>query len=134
LLRERADLRNSPEEYRQDIQAAGLWLQKAEDTKKIKAQQFTMQRIRVAPDVEAAKLIKRIEPVSPEPAIQGTVRLTAVIGKDGRVQNLRLLSGQPRLATAAMEAVKQWLYRPTLIGGQLVEVVTQINVNFPAAK
>lgn len=137
LLRERADLRDSAEEYRHDIQAAGLWLQKSLDTKNMKTEQarsFTAQRIRVAPDVEAANLIKRTEPVSPEPRMQGTVRLNAVIGRDGRVQNVRFLSGQSRLAGAAAEAVKQWIYRPTLIGGQPVEVITQIDVDFPAAK
>jgi protein TonB len=62
--------------------------------------------------------------------IQGTVVLQAVIGKDGTVQDLRLISGHPLLAPAAIEAVKQWRYRPYLLNNEPVEVDTQINVNF----
>jgi protein TonB len=56
--------------------------------------------------------------------------MTAVIGKDGRVKNLELLSGAPELAPAAMDAVSQWVYQTTLLNGEPVEVVTQIDVNF----
>ena len=53
-----------------------------------------------------------------------------VIGKDGTIQNLQLVSGHPLLVAAAQEAVKQWQYKPTLLNGEPVEVVTQIDVNF----
>ncbi len=56
--------------------------------------------------------------------------LQAVIGKDGTVHDLRLLSGHPMLLPAAIEAVRQWRYRPYLLNGEPVEVDTQINVNF----
>jgi protein TonB len=62
--------------------------------------------------------------------ISGVVRLNAVIGKDGTVQNLTLSSGHPLLVAPAIEAVKQWVYAPTLLNGQAVEVVTQIEVEF----
>jgi len=62
--------------------------------------------------------------------IQGIVRFTATIGKDGTVQNLQLISGNRALVQAATDAVKQWLYRPTLLNGEPVEIVTQIDVNF----
>jgi len=62
--------------------------------------------------------------------IQGTVVLSAVIAKDGTVENLSLLSGHPLLVPAAMDAVKQWRYRPYTLNGQPVEVMTQIHVNF----
>ena len=62
--------------------------------------------------------------------IQGTVVLQAVIGKDGTVQNLRVLSGHPMLTAAAIDAVKQWQYKPFYLNGEPVEVDTQINVNF----
>ena len=62
--------------------------------------------------------------------IQGVVRLNAIIGKDGTIQNLTVATGHPLLVPAALEAVKQWVYRPTLLNGEAVEVVTQIDVNF----
>jgi len=63
-------------------------------------------------------------------ALPPTVVLQAVIGKDGTVGDLRLVSGHPMLAGAAIEAVKQWHYRPYLLNNEPVEVDTQINVNF----
>ena len=62
--------------------------------------------------------------------ISGQVRFTAIIGKDGTIQNLQLVSGHPLLVAAAQEAVKQWIYKPTLLNGEPVEVITQIDVNF----
>lgn len=92
------------------------------------------QRIRVGGNVQAANLVHQIAPVYPPLAkqarIQGTVRFTAVIGKDGTIQNLELVTGHPLLVPAAQTAVKQWLYKPTRINGEPVEVVTQIDVNF----
>ena len=94
----------------------------------------TPSRIRVGGNVQAANLIKKVVPVYPPLAkqarIQGTVRFTAIIGKDGTIQNLQLVSGHPLLVPAATEAVKQWLYKPTLLNGDPVEVITQIEVNF----
>ncbi len=91
------------------------------------------KQIRVA-SLQTGNLIKRVNPVYPAIAmsehIQGMVRFTATIGKDGTVQNLRLMSGNSALVKAASDAVKQWLYRPTLLNGEPVEVVTQIEVNF----
>lgn len=92
------------------------------------------QRIRVAGNVQKAKLIQHVEPVYPPLAMQarisGVVRLNAVIGKDGTVQNLTVSSGHPLLVPPAMDAVKQWVYAPTLLNGQAVEVATQIDVEF----
>ena len=62
--------------------------------------------------------------------IQGTVRFNAIIGKDGTIQNLQMVSGHPLLVPSAQEAVRQWVYRPTLLNGEPVEVQTQIDVNF----
>lgn len=92
------------------------------------------QRIRVGGNVQAAKLIRQPKPSYPPLAkqarIQGTVRFNAIIGKDGTIQNLTLVSGHPLLVPSATEAVKQWVYQPTLLNGEPVEVVTQIDVNF----
>ncbi len=94
----------------------------------------TPQRIRVGGNVQQAKLIRQPKPVYPALAkqarISGVVKLDAVIGKDGTIQNLRVVSGHPLLVPAALEAVKQWIYQPTLLNGEAVEVVTQIDVNF----
>ncbi|HBY59718.1 MAG TPA: energy transducer TonB, partial [Solibacterales bacterium] len=60
----------------------------------------------------------------------GTVRFNAIIGRDGTIQNLTVVSGHPLLVPSALEAVKQWVYQPTLLNGEPVEVITQIDVNF----
>ena len=91
-------------------------------------------KLRVSSGVAAGMLVHQVKPQYPPLAvqarIQGTVVLQAVIGKDGTVEELRLVSGHPMLAPAAIEAVKQWRYRPYLLNGEPVEVDTQINVNF----
>ncbi len=93
-----------------------------------------LSQVRVGGDLQAAKLMKRVKPDYPALArsahIQGAVRFTATIGKDGAVQNLRLVSGPRMLVQAASDAVKQWIYRPTTLNGRAVEVLTQIEVNF----
>ncbi len=71
-----------------------------------------------------------IRPEAKAQRIQGIVMLEAIIGKDGKVENLKVLSGDPLLAPAALEAVRQWQYQTTLLNGDPVEVVTQIDVNF----
>jgi protein TonB len=93
-----------------------------------------VQRIRVGGNVIAAMKVRGPVPTYPPLAkqarIQGTVRFTAVIGRDGTIQNLQLISGHPLLVGAAQAAVSQWVYRPTLLNGEPVEVITQIDVNF----
>jgi protein TonB len=93
-----------------------------------------VQRIRVGGNVQQAKLVSQPKPVYPPLArqarISGVVRFNAVIGTDGRIQNLTLVQGHPLLVPSAQEAVKQWVYQPTLLNGEPVEVVTQIDVNF----
>lgn len=76
----------------------------------------------------------RVQPIYPPLAkaarIQGPVELRAIISKDGFIENLRVLGGHPMLVTAAVDAVKQWRYRPYVLNGEPVEVETQITVNF----
>ena len=92
------------------------------------------QRIRVGGNVQAAKLIRQPKPIYPPLAkqarISGHVILNAIISKDGTISDLKVASGHPLLVPAALEAVKQWVYAPTLLNGEPVEVVTQIDVNF----
>jgi protein TonB len=94
----------------------------------------TPKSIRVGGNVQAAKLIRQPKPAYPPLAkqarVQGTVRFNAVIGKDGTIQNLTLVSGHPLLVPSAQEAVRQWVYQPTLLNNEPVEVVTTIDVNF----
>jgi protein TonB len=94
----------------------------------------TPQRVRVSQGVSAGNLIKRVQPNYPPLArqarIQGQVVLQAEISKEGTIQNLQLISGHPMLAPAAIEAVKQWRYKPYLLNGEPVAVDTQVVVNF----
>ena len=94
----------------------------------------TPQRVRVSTGVATGLLIKRVTPNYPQLAkqarIQGHVILQAEISKDGTIENLRLISGHPMLAPAAIEAVKQWRYRPYMLNGEPVAVETQVQVNF----
>lgn len=92
------------------------------------------KRVRVSSGVQEAKLINRVQPVYPPLArqarISGTVQLEAIIARDGTIQNLRVISGHPLLVQAAVQAVQQWRYEPTLLNNEPVEVVTTINVVF----
>jgi protein TonB len=94
----------------------------------------TPKQIRVGGNVQSAKLLNQPKPSYPPLArqarIQGVVKFNAVIGRDGTIQNLTLVSGHPLLVPSATEAVRQWRYQPTLLNGEPVEVVTQIDVNF----
>jgi protein TonB len=95
------------------------------------------QRVRVSAGVTSGLLIRKVNPNYPPLArqarISGTVVLRAVISKDGSIENLSLVSGHPMLAPAAIEAVKQWKYKPYLLNGEPVEVDTEIQVNFTLA-
>jgi protein TonB len=94
----------------------------------------TPQRIRVSQGVTQGMIIRRVQPSYPPLArqarIQGPVVLQAEIGKDGSIQNLHLISGHPMLAPAAIEAIKQWKYKPYILNGEPVEVETTITFNF----
>jgi periplasmic protein TonB len=92
------------------------------------------QRIRQGGSVQAALLVNKVQPVYPPLArqtrISGTVRLHAIIAKNGSVEQLEVISGHPLLVRAAMDAVQQWKYKPTLLNGEPVEVDTTIDVIF----
>jgi len=98
------------------------------------AQQVAPQRLRIGGNIAATKLINQPKPVYPAEAkqerVQGTVSLRAVIGKDGTIQDLAVISGHPLLAPSALQAVQQWVYQPTLLNGNPVEVETQIDVHY----
>ena len=95
-------------------------------------------RLHVGGAVEAAKLVFQPHPEYPAIArmarVQGTVRLGAIITRDGTIESLEVLSGPPLLIKAAMDAVSRWRYQPTLLNGEPVEVSTEIDVNFVLAE
>jgi TonB family protein len=94
----------------------------------------TPSRIRVGANVQAAKLTHRVDPIYPAQAraegIEGSVTLQIQIGEDGQVEKAEPIDGNPVLAGAAEEAVKQWTYQPTLFNGQPVTVITTVVVPF----
>jgi len=90
--------------------------------------------LRVGQNAAQINLINKTPPAYPALAkaarVQGTVNFEVTIGKDGHVENLKLLSGPPLLVQAAMEAVRQWVYKPTLLNGEPMNVLTTVEVNF----
>jgi protein TonB len=90
--------------------------------------------LRVSQGVAQGFLVDQVKPVYPPLArqarVQGAVVLQAVIGKNGSIENLRVISGHPMLVPAAIQAVRQWRYRPYTLNGEPVEVQTEITVNF----
>jgi len=93
-----------------------------------------VQRIRLSQEEAAGLLVQKIVPAYPSLArqahVKGSVVLEATISKDGAIENLRAVSGHPLLIPAAIDAVKQWRYKPYVLNGQAVPVNTQITVNF----
>lgn len=96
------------------------------------------KRMRIASRVAEANLIHDVAPTYPPEAgrarIEGTVVLLAVIGKDGTVEDVRVESGLPLLAQAAIDAVKQWRYRPYVLNGEPIEVDSKITINFTLSR
>jgi protein TonB len=94
----------------------------------------TPTKVRVSQGVSEGLLLHKVTPNYPPLAkqarIQGSVVLQATIGKDGSIQNLHVLSGHPMLTQSAIDAVKQWKYKPYLLNGDAVEVETTVQVNF----
>ena len=94
--------------------------------------------VRVKPpritQLRMATPIHKVDPVYPALArqarVSGTVELLGVLGTDGRIHELKVLRGHPLLINAALDAVRQWVFEPTLLNGQAVEVAAPITVNF----
>lgn len=90
--------------------------------------------LKISQGVLEAQLISRVEPPYPSLAIQtrteGAVQLHAIISRDGHITSLEVISGHPFLVKAALDAVRQWRYRPTMLNGEAVEVETTITVIF----
>jgi protein TonB len=88
----------------------------------------------VTSEILAAKVLRKVIPSYPPLArqarVQGTVRLVGIIAKDGTVRDLKVVSGHPLLVKAALDAVQQWLYQPTILNKEPVEVSAPIDVIF----
>lgn len=69
-------------------------------------------------------------PLARQARVQGKVQFSAIIGRDGTIQNLQLISGHPLLVPAARDAIRQWVYKPTVLNSETVEVITQIEFTF----
>ena len=100
----------------------------------VAAQNDSPQQVQVSPGTSQGLLVYKVQPSYPPLArqarVQGTVVLHALIGKDGTIADLSVISGHPMLIQAAMDAVKQWRYKPYLLNGEPALVQTTINVNF----
>jgi TonB family protein len=105
---------------------------------RVNQQQFenfnSSERVRVPAAIQDKSLVVKIDPIYPPLAmqarVQGTVRFNILVDKQGKVANVQLISGHPLLVNAAVDAVRQWVYKPTLLNGEPVEVTTQVDVNF----
>jgi tetratricopeptide (TPR) repeat protein len=131
LIRGRADLRDTPEQYKRDVAEADTWAQRALETKKLKSSvPPPYERIRIGGNVQIANLIRKPLPVCPPRArISDKVQLTVIIAKNGEIQDIDVISGHPSLVPAVLDAVKLWVYKPTLLNNIPVEVITQVDVN-----
>jgi len=92
------------------------------------------RRIRVSEKVESGLLVEKVQPVYPQNArdqhVQGEVLMKMIVAKDGSVANLELISGHPMLVSSAMDAVRQWKYKPYVLNGAPVEVETEVKINY----
>jgi protein TonB len=92
------------------------------------------KRYRPGGHVQLGRLIRKLEPAYPAIAkaarVSGTVQLEAVVGIDGRVREVKVLGGSPLLARAAVDAVSQWIYEPSRLNGELIEIVANITITF----
>ena len=157
LIRERADLRDNPADYRRDIAEANGWVDKAMAAKKAQAENRANGMaappppppsegggggdrqifgvIRVSGDAMEKMLVRHNAPVYPEEArkagIAGAVTLSVVVGEDGTVKEVIFKDGPQALSQAAIEAVRKWIYKPTLFNDEAVTVETTVTVNFP---
>ena len=134
LLRQRTPDARKASPLPREPKAGGGSVPKAAPSPKTEAQEVRPAAPPAGGQVREATLIKKVPPVYPERAkqrgIQGVVRLTAIINRDGKLQNIQVVSGDPGLTPAAVDAVKQWLYQPTLLNGKPVEAHTSIDVAF----
>jgi protein TonB len=93
-----------------------------------------LQTLTISQGVSQGLIVKRVQPIYPSTALrlhlEGPVHLMATVGKSGNITTVKTLNGDPVLAQAAADAVKQWKYKPYLLNGEPVEIQTQVTINF----
>jgi TonB family protein len=145
LIRERADLRDTKEEYEADIATADEWLNKSLQEKRQARSGSEIPPPPPEPPAPPTSAVRdgrpqtihpvvKVEPVYPQLArqarIEGTVSFVLTIGTDGSIQNIQLVSGHPLLVEAALHAVRQYIYNPVMRDGQPVEAITPVDIHF----
>ncbi len=104
------------------------------DTTAINARKAPQQTLRISQGVSQGLIVKKVQPVYPPQArltrLEGIIELQARVSKSGSISGVKQLSGDPVLGRAAMDAVRQWKYKPYFLNGEPVEVETQVTVNF----
>lgn len=147
LIRDRAALRDTKEEYSGDIVSADAWMKKGFDTREEQTRSALVRssaqqpsptgssaRIRLSENDQRAKLIRMVTLSYPSAAVQaqvvGTVRFAVTIGRDGTAREAQPISGNPILFNAAQDALKQWIWKPTFEDGILREIDTEVEVRF----
>ena len=104
------------------------------NTNAINAQKAAQQTLRISQGVSQGLIVKKVQPIYPAQArqmrLEGKIELQANISQSGSISSVKQLSGDPILGRAAMDAVRQWKYKPYYLNGEPVEVETQITVNF----
>jgi tetratricopeptide (TPR) repeat protein len=145
LIRDSAALRDTRAEYEADIVVADAWMNRGFDTTEKLSQSpssarpaqkspLARTRVRVSEEEQMAKLIQIITPGYPPAAVQahvtGTVRFALTVGRDGRAMAVRPIGGNPILFEAGQTALKQWIWKPTFVNGNLVEIETEVEVRF----
>jgi TonB family protein len=147
LLRVKAQIAMDPAEKASLIAQADQWFKKALETRRLKSPTpGTAEAIpppppppppppqRIGPDIAPLSLLSKVDPVYPAPAraarVQDTVILEVVIDKEGKPTSIRIVKGHPLLNQAAIDAVQQWRYRPMLLNGQPIDVITTLIVDF----
>jgi TonB family protein len=142
-IQDRAKFSDSAEERARDEAAIKQWLPRAMEMDQQAASiappaaVASPAPVRVGGAIQEPVLIRKVTPLYPQFArasrITGTVRFTVVIGKDGEINSMQVVSGHPALVPAAQAALQQYIYKPTIVDGKPVEVVTQVSITFPPA-
>jgi TonB family protein len=132
LIRERGDLRDTREEWTADKAVADEWVRRNLEVKQ--AQTAAAQPESPIARAQYVEVVNKVDPIYPPLAqqarISGRVRFVVTIAKDGSVEKAQLVSGHPLLVAAATNAVKQYVFKQTLLNGSPVEVITHVDVNF----
>jgi tetratricopeptide (TPR) repeat protein len=141
LIRDSAVLRDTRAEYEADITVANAWMNRGFDIQNGPSKPPSgappaqeSSPVRLSEKEQMAKLIQKVKPSYPPAAVQahvtGTVRFALTVGRDGRAMAVQPISGNPILFEAAQTALKQWIWKPTLVNGRLVETETEVEVSF----